>query len=113
MTTENHKKKRKKMGSGWAKITTPQELRAAIQRMMNKILMSHSPLKHLGAFAQLSNAWTNSFRVEMELVEVKELEKRLSELEDLRHYQETKENEGLAEMDKARRELKELMKQWR
>ena len=106
-------KKRKKMGSGWVKISTPQDLRAALQRMINKILMSRSPLEHVGAFAQLSNAWTNSFRTEMEFIEVKELEKRLSELEELRRYQETKENEGLLEMDRARRELKKLMKQWR
>jgi hypothetical protein len=106
-------KKRKKMGSGWMKISTPQDLRAALQRMLNKILMSRSPLEHVGAFAQLSNAWTNSFRTEIELIEVKELEKRLSELEDLRRYQEAKETEGLAEMDRARRELSELMKQWR
>jgi hypothetical protein len=106
-------KKRKKMGSGWVKISTPQDLRAALQRMINKILMSRSPLEHVGAFAQLSNAWTNSFRVEMELIEVKELEKRLSELEELRRYREAKDDEGLAEMDRARRELKELMKQWR
>jgi len=105
--------KRKKKGSGWAKISTPQDLRTAIQRMINKILMSRSPLEHVGAFAQLSNAWTNSFRVEMELIDVKELEKRLSELEDLRRYQSAKDDEGLEEMAKARRELKELMKQWR
>ncbi|VVB64503.1 Uncharacterised protein [uncultured archaeon] len=106
-------KKRKKMGSGWVKISTPQDLRAALQRMINKILMSRSPLEHVGAFAQLSNAWTNSFRTEMELIEVKELEKRLSELEELRRYRDAKDDEGLEEMDRARRELKELMKQWR
>jgi hypothetical protein len=101
------------MGSGWVKIGTPQDLRAAIQKMINKILMSRSPLEHVGAFAQLSNAWTNSFRSEIDLIEVKELDKRLSELEDLRRYKESKEIEGLDEMSRARRELKELMKQWR
>ncbi|MGD0953621.1 MAG: hypothetical protein ABR985_14730 [Methanotrichaceae archaeon] len=109
MTTKKHKK----MGSGWVKIGTPQDLRAAIQKMINKILMSRSPLEHVGAFAQLSNAWTNSFRSEIDLIEVKELDKRLSELEDLRRYKESKEIEGLDEMSRARRELKELMKQWR
>jgi hypothetical protein len=106
-------KKRKKMGSGWVKIDTPQDLRAAIQRMINKILMSHTPLNHVGAFAQLSNAWTNSFRTEMELIEVKALQKRLSELEELRRYEESKGDPELAEMTMARRDLKELMKQWR
>jgi hypothetical protein len=81
--------------------------------MINKILMSRSPLEYMGAFAQLSNAWTNSFRSEIDLIEVKELDKRLSELEELRSYRVAKENEGLEEMNRARRELKELMKQWR
>ncbi len=106
-------KKRKKQGSGWVKIQTPQDLRAAIQRMINKILMGRSPLDHAGTFAQLANAWTNSFKVEMTLIEMKELEQRIAELEDLRKYDETKRNESLDEMDRARKELKALMKQWR
>ncbi len=106
-------KKRKKQGSGWVKIQTPQDLRAAIQRMINKILMGKAPLEHAGTFAQLANAWTNSFKVEMTLIEMKELEERISELEDLRKYEEAKRNEGLDEMQRARKELKELMKQWR
>lgn len=36
-------KKQKKMGSGWVKIQTPRALRAAIQRMLNKILMGKAP----------------------------------------------------------------------
>ena len=106
-------KKRKKQGSGWVKIQTPQDLRAAIQKMINKILMGKSPLDHAGTFAQLANAWTNSFKVEMTLIEMKELEQRIAELEDLRKYEEAKRNEGLDEMQRARKELKELMKQWR
>lgn len=106
-------KKRKKMGSGWVKIDTPQDLRAAIQRMINKILMSRTPLDHVGAFATLANAWTNSFRMEIELIEVKELERRLSELEDLKRYQGAKERESLGELEAARRELRELLKQCR
>jgi hypothetical protein len=106
-------KKRRKQGSGWVKIQTPQDLRAAIQRMINKILMGKAPLDHAGTFAQLANAWTNSFKAEMTLIEMKELEERISELEDLRKYEESKRNEGLDEMDRARKELKALMKQWR
>jgi len=64
-------KKRKKQGSGWVKIQTPQDLRMTIQRMLNKILMSRSPLDHAGTFAQLANAWTNSFKTELTLVELK------------------------------------------
>ncbi len=106
-------KKRKKQGSGWVKIQTPQDLRAAIPRMINTILMGKSPLDHAGTFAQLANAWTNSFKVEMTLIEMKELEERIAELEGLRKYEEAKRNESLDEMQRARKELKELMKQWR
>lgn len=106
-------KKQKKMGSGWVKIQTPRALRAAIQRMLNKILMGKAPLDHAGTFAQLANAWTNSFKVEMTLIEMKELEERIAELEDLRKYEEVKRNDSLDEMERARKELKELMKQWR
>ncbi|VVB62421.1 Uncharacterised protein [uncultured archaeon] len=106
-------KKRKKMGSGWVKIQTPQDLRAAIQRMINKILMGKTPLDHAGTFAQLANAWTNSFKVEMTLIEMKELEERIAELEGLRQYEEAKRNENLDDMQRARKELKELMKAWR
>jgi hypothetical protein len=106
-------KKRKKQGSGWIKIQTPQDLRAAIQRMINKILMGKAPLEHAGTFAQLANAWTNSFKVEMSLIEMKELEQRIAELEGLRNYDAAKRNESMDEMQRARKELKELMKQWR
>jgi len=106
-------KKQKKMGSGWVKIQTPLDLRTAIQRMINKILMGKSPLDHAGTFAQLANAWTNSFKIEMTLIEMKELEQRITELEELKRYDESKRNESLDEMQKARKELKELMKQWR
>jgi hypothetical protein len=106
-------KKRKKQGSGWVKIQTPQDLRAAIQRMLNKILMGKAPLDHAGTFAQLANAWTRAYQTEMSLLELKELEARIAELEDLKRYDEAKQNESLDEMQKARKELKELMKQWR
>jgi hypothetical protein len=106
-------KKQKKMGSGWVKIQTPEDLRAAIQRMLNKILMGKMPLDHAGTFAQLANAWTRAYQTELSLIEIKELEQRIRELEDLRQYDESKRNESLDEMTKARKELKELMKQWR
>lgn len=70
-------------------------------------------MDHAGTFAQLANAWTNSFKVEMTLIEMKELEERIAELEDLRKYEEVKRNDSLDEMERARKELKELMKQWR
>ena len=106
-------KKQKKMGSGWVIIQTPQDLRAAIQRMLNKILMGKAPLDHAGTFAQLANAWTRAYQTEMSLLEMKELEARIADLEDLKRYDESKRNESLDDMQKARKELKELMKQWR
>ena len=106
-------KKRKKQGSGWVKIQTPQDLRTAIQRMLNKILMGKAPLDHAGTFAQLANAWTRAYQTEMSLLEMKELEARIAELEELKRYDEAKRNESLDEMQRARKELKELMKQWR
>ena len=106
-------KKQKKMGSGWVKINTLQDLRAAIQRMLNKILMGKAPLDHAGTFAQLANAWTRAYQTEMSLLEMKELEARIADLEDLKRYDESKRNESLDDMQKARKELKELMKQWR
>ena len=106
-------KKRKKQGSGWVKIQTPQDLRTAIQRMLNKILMGKVPLDHAGTFAQLANAWTRAYQTEMSLLEMKELEARIAELEELKRYDEAKRNESLDEMQRARKELKELMKQWR
>jgi len=106
-------KKRKKQGSGWVKIQAPQDLRAAIQRMLNKILASRTPLDHAGTFAQLANAWTRAYQTEMSLLELKELEARIAELEELKRYDESKRLESLDEMQKARKELKELMKQWR
>ncbi|HPL21809.1 MAG TPA: hypothetical protein PLY74_12590 [Methanothrix soehngenii] len=106
-------KKRRKQGSGWVKIQTPQDLRTAIQRMLNKILMGKAPLDHAGTFAQLANAWTRAYQTEMSLLEMKELEARIAELEELKRYDEAKRNESLDEMQRARKELKELMKQWR
>jgi hypothetical protein len=49
----------------------------------------------------------------MSLLEMKELEARIAELEELKRYDEAKRNESLDEMQRARKELKELMKQWR
>ena len=96
-----------------AKIQTPKDLRAALQKMLNNILTSETPLDHAGTFAQLSNAWTRAYQTEMTLLELKELEARIAELEDLKRYDESKRLESLDDMQKAHKELKELMKQWR
>lgn len=71
----------KRQGSGWVKIQTLQGLRVAIQRMLNKILMDKSSLDLAETFAQLSNAWINSFRAEVALIDMMELEERILALE--------------------------------
>ena len=70
----------KRQGLGWVKIQMLQGLRVAIQRMLNKILMGKSPLDLAGTFAQLANAWINSFRAEVALIDMMELEERILEL---------------------------------
>jgi hypothetical protein len=81
--------------------------------MLNKILTGKAPLDHAGTFAQLANAWTRAYQTEMSLLEMKELEARIAELEELKRFDELKRNESLDDMQRARKELKELMKQWR
>ena len=73
--------------------------------------MSKAPLDHIGAFASLCNAWTNSFRMEIELIEVKKIQERLDALENVRAYQEKKRKEGLIELKNGMRELKQLEKE--
>lgn len=71
----------KKQGSGWLKISEPEDLEKAIARMLNKILMSEDPVSHAGRFASLANAWTNARRLRLDVQEVKELQNRLDALE--------------------------------
>ena len=71
----------KKQGSGWVKISTPEDLEKAITRMINKILMSEDPVVHAGRFASLANAWTNSHRLFLEELQLAEIKERLEVLE--------------------------------
>ncbi len=71
----------KKMGSGWQKISKPEDLKKAITRMLNKILMSEDPVMHAGRFASLANAWTNAHRLFIEDEEMIAIKKRLDNLE--------------------------------
>jgi hypothetical protein len=71
----------KKQGSGWVKISTPEDLQKALTRMLNKILMSEDPVVHAGRFASLANAWTNSHRLFLEELQLAEIKERLEVLE--------------------------------
>jgi len=68
-------------GSGWLKISTPEDLQKAITRMLNKILMSEDPVVHAGRFASLANAWTNAHRLFLEEEEITAIKNRLDDLE--------------------------------
>jgi len=68
-------------GSGWLKISTPEDLKKAITRMLNKILMSEDPVAHAGRFASLANAWTNAHRLFLEEEEITAIKNRLEALE--------------------------------
>jgi hypothetical protein len=71
-----------KSGSGWVKISTPEDLQKALTRMLNKILMSQDPVAHAGRFASLANAWVNAHRVELEETEWAEIKKRVAAVEE-------------------------------
>lgn len=64
----------KKQGSGWLKISEPEDLERAITRMLNKILMSADPVSNAGRFASLANAWVNARRLRLDIKEVRELQ---------------------------------------
>ena len=71
----------KKQGSGWVKISTPEDLKKAITRMLNKILMCEDPVMHAGRFASLANSWTNAHRLFLEEEEINSIKQRLDALE--------------------------------
>jgi len=71
-------------GSGWLKISTPEDLQKALTRMLNKILMSDDPVVHAGRFASLANAWTNAHRLFLEEDEINAIKKRLDAIEQMK-----------------------------
>lgn len=73
----------KKMGSGWVKISTPEDLQKALTRMLNKILMSEDPLLHAGHFGQLANAWTNAHRLFLEDKEITAIKQEIESLKQM------------------------------
>ncbi len=73
------------MPVGWLKISTPEDLKKALTRMLNKILASPDPLIHAGRFASLANAWVNAHRILLEQDELDEIKERLTAVEKEKH----------------------------
>ena len=73
----------KKMGSGWVKISTPEDLQKALTRMLNKILMCDDPLLHAGQFASLANSWTNAHRLFLEDKEITAIKQEIEALKQM------------------------------
>ncbi len=104
---------RKKRISGWISIKDPEDLERALVRMLNKILSSDDPLSHAGRFSSLANTWLNSRRLRLELIEMKELEDRLAQLEEIKDYRENKQREDLLQIKTEMKELDRLEKEVR
>ena len=79
-------KPKRKKGSGWRKISSPEDLQSSIVTMLNKILMSEDPLSHAGRFASLANTWLNAKRLELEAGEWKEIKARLEIVEQAQAF---------------------------
>ncbi len=84
MVTDKPTKKQK--GSGWRKISSPEDLQSSIVTMLNKILMSDDPLSHAGRFASLANTWLNAKRLELEAGEWQEIKARLEIVEQAQAF---------------------------
>jgi len=80
MVTEKLKKNSLK-GSGWRKISQPEDLEKCIATMLNRILRAPDPLQHCGRFASLANAWTNCRKLRLDSEEMKKLKEDLARLE--------------------------------
>lgn len=90
-------KPKKPKGSGWRKISSPEDLRSSLVTMLNKILMSDDPLSHAGRFASLANTWLNAKRLELESGEWQAVRERVAIIEQVQalekqHAEEFREN---------------------
>lgn len=74
-------KPKKPKGSGWRKISSPEDLQSSLVTMLNKILMSDDPLSHAGRFASLANTWLSAKRLELESGEWQAIKERLEAIE--------------------------------
>jgi len=106
MVTDKPKKKSLK-GSGWRKISSPEDLQSSLVTMLNKILMSSDPLSHAGRFASLANTWLNAKRLELEAGEWQEIKARIELIEQAQAFHTPEE---AFDFKKNMAELKELMK---
>ena len=79
MVTEKSNNKLK--GSGWRKISDPEDLEKCIVTMLNRILRSDDSLSHCGRFANLSHAWVACRRLRLDSEELKLLKERLDAIE--------------------------------
>jgi|SRR5271157_1827792 len=105
MTTE---KQDKSSGSGWRKISSPEDLEKCVVTMLNKILMSSDPLEHAGRFASLANCWLNAKRLELESGEWQRVKERIELVERAQICERQPTKAGLRELDQNLERLKEL-----
>jgi hypothetical protein len=73
-------KSKKQKGSGWRKVSTPDDLQGCLVTMLNKILMCDDPLSHAGRFASLANSWVNCRRLAIDTIEVQQVREEIAEL---------------------------------
>jgi hypothetical protein len=91
-------KPKKPKGSGWRKISSPEDLQSSLVTMLNKILMSSDPLAHAGRFASLANTWLNAKRLEMESGEWQEIKERLDLVEQAQAFDRRELEENLVKL---------------
>lgn len=80
----------KKMGSGWMKISTPEDMERALTRMINKIHMCDDPLLHAGRLASLANSWVNVHKLTLEETKIEAIEARLDAIEQMKIFENEK-----------------------
>jgi len=97
-------KPKKPKGSGWRKISSPENLQSSLVTMLNKILMSSDPLTHAGRFASLANCWLNAKRLELEAGEWQEIKNRLELIEQVQAF------DSPSEANDFKNNIKELQK---
>ena len=73
-----------KVQAKYVKLKNPEDVMAYVQRLINSIRRKDLELdpNYLGKIVYLLNTWTSAFKTHLELVEVKELAKRIQELEE-------------------------------
>jgi len=62
------------------KFKSPASIRNATSRAMNDILDGDKPCKHYGVLASLANTWLSAKKLELEMNDWKDLQKKVDEL---------------------------------